>query len=133
MANVLIRQDKWDGGLLHCFLQGIHRVQFSFFKVTLAAGGTWPVVVQGSATGKRGRAFTDHCSGQCRGGSGPGSSRALIKGLPTQHCPLGPKRPCHLGPKLVAEHPPKELQSVSSCVHKKNKCGICHCLVCVLV
>lgn len=57
MASVLIRQDKGfgfyskrDGGLLQCFLQGIHRVQFSFFKVTLAAGRTcW----EGSAVGKK--------------------------------------------------------------------------------
>lgn len=57
MASVLIRQDKGfgfyskrDGRLLQCFLQGIHRVQFSFFKVTLAAGrACW----EGSAVGKR--------------------------------------------------------------------------------
>lgn len=60
MATVLISHSKgcgfyskWDGELSWRLLQGIRRGQFSLFQVTQAAGRIWPVVVQGSAEGKR--------------------------------------------------------------------------------
>lgn len=147
MATVLISHSKgcgfcskWDGELSSWLLQGIHKGKFSFFQVTQAAGRIWPVVMQGSAEAKRGCGFSQPLfwavqRGQCPwvlvGSALPSDQEPSPRAAP--RCPLGPERPCRLGLNPVPGHPPKELQKVSSCVRKKNKCGICHCLVCVLV
>lgn len=88
-----------------------------------------------------GHGLTGHCSGQSIGGSVrvPWSPWALpfplIKSLPTAppHAVLWAQDALSPRPEPVLAHPPKELQKVSSRLHKENKCGLCRCLACVLV
>ena len=142
MAEVLISHSEefgiyseWDGELLGWFQQGDDFTGCSFH----VSKSRWLLVgmgcgVQGRAEGRRPGLY--HCSGLSRDGGILESScvlpSALIKSLLTAP-PHALKGPCHLGTEPALGHPTEEFQKVRSCVHKKNKCGIGHCLVCVLV
>lgn len=94
---------------------------------------------QGAVPRARGRASTDRRPGQARGGSVPGSSWALpcplIKGLATTspQAVLWAKEAPSPWPEACPGTSSQQLQRVSSCVHKKNKCGVGHCWVWALV
>lgn len=61
--------------------QGIHRAQFSFFKVPWLLGGNGLWLYRAVLRATEGEASTDYCSGQSRGGSAPGPG-----GLHPSHC-----------------------------------------------
>lgn len=142
MARVLLSHSRdwvlfWVGWrTLQRFQQGI---QFSFSRVTLAA-----VAAQRRAVQRQGgHGLTGHCSGPSRGGSVWGPWVPMGSALPSDQEPSHRPTPPHAvlwaqdalspRPKPVLGHPPKELQKVSSRLHKENQCGLCRCLACVLV
>ena len=138
MAKVLIKHgeklvfhSRWEDRLLW-FQQGVHWVPFSFLKITLGSLlGEMACSCQGRAECKKeGMALTDHCSAQSRGSQRAPSS-PLMKILPMR--PSRPTRATSPWPKACPRISSPKLQKMSSCVSKKNKCSICHCLVCVLV